>query len=377
MLTHTTRWSHARGNGVVPSRWQATTMAPTRQTGWGRRRPALDGVRGVAILLVLFSHLVVDGKFGGLAGVTVFFVLSGYLITSILYAEWTRDGAVSMKNVYRRRVRRLAPALLLGVAAVTFIDVAKHSSTPGWSAVLALSYAANWFIIGGASGGSLDVTWSLAVEEQFYVVWPALFIVVVRRLTRRELAIALLTCAGASLAIRMWLVSEGASVQRVAFGTDTRAEALLLGCALALSVRYVPRLPLWSTLPTLLIVSIATQYDRLGLTLGLTLTAVMSGLVIRAAADDDNSLLAWAPLGYMGRISYGVYLIHMPILNLVLAAGWPHLLTTSVTLVFSIALAAASFHFIERPVLNKGRVDAYSKTPARAPLDRHTQLSSS
>src|SRR5271163_408522 len=225
---------------------------PTRRAGI----PALDGVRALAVALVLADHGGIPGMAGGFIGVDVFFVLSGFLITSLLLDELGRSGRIDLANFWIRRARRLLPALVLMVLTVA---VGRQFFSPEAisglrdDAVAAFFWVANWVFVAdktdyftqGAPASPLQHAWSLGVEEQYYIVWPLLLVTVAvvlaaraRRRDRRatlggvRLAVFLLATLGtlASAAAAILLASDGAR-DLVYFGTDTRAQALLVGAA--------------------------------------------------------------------------------------------------------------------------------------------------
>lgn len=211
--------------------------------------PGLDGLRALAVIAVMVYHAGLPLR-GGFLGVEVFFVLSGYLITALLVAEWQHEGRVDLIAFWRRRARRLLPALgvlLLGVLLLTVVFVPKDFSTFGADTVAALGFVMNWQLIATERSyfdpllrpPLLQHLWSLAVEEQFYLVWPLLFVAGMRLLRPLGLLLATLLAVGASVGLMVTSYRVGADPSRVYYGTDTRASALLLGAALALA---------WSTL---------------------------------------------------------------------------------------------------------------------------------
>ena len=202
---------------------------------------------------------------------------------------------------------------------------------------------ANWLLIAGNTLSPLGHTWSLAVEEHFYVVWPAALILS----GGGGDSSAVLALAAISFGLRLFLVIDGASVYRVAYGTDTRADALLIGCLLAFLVERIPEVPLSVGIPLLIAAAIAAQYTALGLTVGLLGVALAGAVVIRTAAEHP-SWLAWRPLTRLGQISYGVYLFHLPLWYATPQVGEPW----RALLVLSLALlcAEASYRWIESPI---------------------------
>lgn len=300
-------------------------------------RPGLDGLRGVAILLVLGLHWWPAWFPGGNIGVDLFFVLSGFLITRLLIEEHDRTGRVDLRGFYLRRARRLAPALgvLLAVCATAS------------GAIWTLLYVANWSRAAGGMQGPLEHTWTLAIEEQFYVLWPLAFGLVAR--SRRPVVMLLAICA-VVLAWRLLLLDGGAELIRLRAGTDTRADALLIGCAAAFALPVLARIR-WApfaALAALAAVPVVLGFGQVGMFgAGFTLVAVGAAVLVLWALD-------WNPPGWLrwfGRLSYSIYLWHYPI-TWALRGGDPHATawdTTALAIALSLAAAVASYRLIERP----------------------------
>ena len=220
-------------------------------------QPALDGLRGAAVAAVLLFH---GGHLtGGYLGVDAFFVLSGYLITSLLVEELATTGTVSLLGFWGRRLRRLLPALLLVLLAVAayaaVVAPADQLAAIRGDALATLGYVANWrqvftgndYFALFASPSPLQHTWSLAIEEQFYLVWPLVMLALNRRrsaraVARRTLALSLVLAAASF--VTMLALADPADNTRVYYGTDTRAASILIGAALAAWVAMRPR---WTT----------------------------------------------------------------------------------------------------------------------------------
>ena len=376
-------------------------VGPCRYVSPGRGIAALDGVRAIAVALVLADHGGVPGMSGGFLGVDVFFVLSGFLITSLLLDEVGRTGRIGLKSFWIRRARRLLPALIVMVLAVVTareLFAAEATANLRDEAVAALFWMSNWLFVAqhtdyfsqGAPPSPLQHTWSLAVEEQYYLLWPLMVTAVVaglaalayRRgtpLTPRALrtAVFVLACAGvlASAAASITLAAD-ASLNRVYFGTDTRVQALLVGAAAAALVvrdwrglaagvtvlrsrwtRWTARLlPALGLVMLVLAAHSATgsaEEFRHGL---LIVVAVAAVLVIAPVALDQDGpvarLLSAAPLVGLGAISYGVYLWHWPIFLLVNGertgvTGWQ---LFALRCAATLAVAAVSWWLIEQPI---------------------------
>ncbi|MBO9522840.1 MAG: acyltransferase [Nocardioidaceae bacterium] len=307
-------------------------------------RPGLDGLRGVAILLVVLSHLGVKRlEFLGGVGVTVFFTLSGFLITALLLSEHDRAGRISMHGFYRRRFFRLAPAFLLMLAVVVPIEYALTGAAPYWWTTVA--EIGNWISAtkGPASLNMLHHTWSLAIEEQFYLAWPLVLWGVSRRFGRR--GVVVLAVSGIVLSLVAALSTDG---YRLGFGTDTNASSLLAGCLLAVMmvgnrIRIAPR---W-TMPVVAVVVLvafnAGWWTQHVLIPGATV------LVIWTVSTRSSRLLMAKPLIGAGRISYGWYLWNFPAAMLALSYG----VSMVVAAVVSLGVALASWRYVEQPILRR------------------------
>ncbi len=215
------------------------------------RRPGLDGLRGLAVISVLIGHALQKGTVNwfSASGVDLFFVLSGFLITSLLLEELADSGRVSVRRFYLRRARRLVPALLVMIAFVVVVGLMVPGYGNGPMLVGALTWSANWVKIsqwhhaGPEFGSPLGHTWSLSVEEQFYLVWP-LLLVLLSRFGRRALVIGTVAGLGTAAAIPLF-TSDPAHLY---YGSDTRAMPLLAGCLLAL---WMHRRPVGAARPAL------------------------------------------------------------------------------------------------------------------------------
>jgi peptidoglycan/LPS O-acetylase OafA/YrhL len=354
-----------------------------------KRFSPLDGIRAFAVMAVLLYHFGVPGVGGGLLGVDVFFVLSGFLITTLICRELTQTGALRLGRFWAQRARRLLPALfvlLFGVAAYAYF--AAGSVSPGSirdDAIATLLYLANWhFILSdqgyfaqAASPSPLLHTWSLAVEEQFYLVWPLVVLVVVRWWGITKLALVAAIGAVGSATLMVSLYAAGFSVDRIYYGTDTRAQALLVGSFLGAvgshtggAFNVVPARwtstasrRRWWAVPgvcggTFLIWAwhdLAGQ-DPFLYHGGFFLVALAAGAVIITCVTAPTSfiprLCSLRVLVFVGRISYGLYLYHW-LLFLVLNHAHTGLTGTALLLArlaATFAVAATSFFFLEEPI---------------------------
>lgn len=299
------------------------------------RIPALDGLRGVAILLVVVFHTWPNLFPAGGYGVTLFFVLSGFLISGILLRDRDR-GTVDLRRFYWNRAVRLLPALFLLIA--TYLLVFGH-----WEPVLwTVTYTSNFGQLAGAEMGRLSHTWSLAVEEHFYVLWPVV-VVLVRPAALLRVVVGLLAIA---TTWRVWVTFAG-DFSRVNLATDTVAFALLAGCALAV-LHHFHRLPVVPQPLTMLAVAgiigaalLAPTGSRAFLWGAIPVVAL--SMVAIAGCLRGVWLLEGRVLRWFGLVSYGLYLWHVPFL-------WSRLhLPSYVLLVGAMAVTWISYRFVEQP----------------------------
>ena len=395
---------------------EVTNGLAVEQTASGRgragrakqRAPGLDGVRALAVLVVMAFHEGMRGLPGGFLGVDVFFVLSGYLITDLLVAQRARRGRVDLRGFWTRRARRLLPALAVVLVTVTAaVAVAEPGQLDALRPALAAAatYSSNWYeayhdVSYFASFGPpppLQHLWSLAIEEQFYLAWPLLLGLVLLLLeTRRARASVAWLGAAASALLMAILYTPGADPSRVYYGTDTHATALLVGSAIALtwplakmtaaSGELTRRLD-FAGMAGLAVLAWAVGHfsgaDAAVYPAGLVIAALAAAGLILAAATPGTigALLSLPPLRWLGVRSYGIYLWHWPVIAIAVAVTgqrtgnvWLWIVEAAV----AIGLAAASWRWIETPILHNGFRATYRtcqraltesvKTARRSPL---------
>jgi peptidoglycan/LPS O-acetylase OafA/YrhL len=352
-------------------------------------RPELDGIRGVSILLVFVHHIYYSLLPGGFLGVDIFFVLSGFLITSLLLQEWDQNHSINLKHFYIRRTLRLTPALIVLVVALSIFAALFLN---GLSAVktykgvlLALSYISNWlyaFDLASADN-PLGITWSLAIEEQFYVLWPlALRFALKLGLTRRALVLILLGLILLIVGHRSFLPNEPEDIARIYYASDTRADALLVGCMVAclVSGNMVPKtrafglllrcLTILSVIFLTLMAVFATWTDFLAYrSTTITLIALSAGSILTMMVVSPPTWVLWilrfSALVWIGRVSYGLYLWHWAVRWFVYQqeALPASQLQLWMTVFLSLALTSLSYYFVEKPFLNWKKRFSTRRTP--------------
>jgi peptidoglycan/LPS O-acetylase OafA/YrhL len=368
----------------------------TRSATGKERVVALDGFRAVGLLLIMGYHFGMAGMPGGFVGVDIFYVLSGYLITGLLLGEWARAARIKLGAFWLRRARRLLPALLVVLVVVTL--VVRFAYPAGlypnlrMADLSALFYFSNWWQIADSGNyfvatgavSPLAHTWSLAVEEQFYLVWPLVVLAVLhvgRKFDRGvELLLGVSLVGVVASATEMFLLySPRANITRLYFGTDTHAQSILVGAVLACVLTLVQRrrgadgmAPVARSTPARVVwtvVGLAGFAGTLLLTYTLTGTAAFAyrgGFLLSAlsaaaiilgavcvAGGPIARVLSVRPLVWMGTVSYGAYLWHYPVFIELDSSrtGTAGLSLLTVRMVATFALAAASYYLVERPVM--------------------------
>jgi len=397
------------GDGEGASAPLDASAAPPRLV----HEPALDGLRGLAVLAVVVFHL--DRLRGGFLGVDLFFALSGFLITSLLVVERRSRGAVDLGAFWARRARRLLPALLVLLAGVavmlTTLTAAADRPRFRGDALATLGYAANWHRMVAAASywdifsqpSPLDHTWSLAIEEQFYLVWPLVALVVLGGWRRRRGAMAppaaggadvspglapvaadrgarrlglLALAGGAASLVALAVLWSPVDTNRAYFGTDARLGPTLLGAALATVLARRARragpppavldlaaaVALGGMAVALLVIDgQGPTYYRGGL-VAFTLAALVVIVAVTGGPPGRVAqVLSWRPLVGLGAISYGVYLWHWPVIVYLTPGrlGVRRIVAQAVCVAVTLALALLSYRFVEQPVRRgalRGRV---------------------
>lgn len=371
----------------------AAPGAPSARAAWFA---GLDGLRAIAVVTVMLFHMTPGFVVGGYVGVDLFFVISGFLITSLLLREHAKSARIRLVAFWQRRARRLLPALgvvllvCCSAAAVIGGDVLVGL---GRQVLGALTFSSNWLAIAGGDS-YFDETapellrnlWSLAVEEQFYVLWPlAVLGLIMIRIRWMRIAIVLAVALGSAVAMAA-LFSADTDPTRVYFGTDTHAFGLALGAALgfatanrgALSASWGSRAKTafqvagaGSLLGVVAIAALLRAEDAFVYRGGLVVVAVLTTVTIASAIQPGSWLghiLDVQPLRWIGERSYGLYLWHWPVFVLVVAAlgdwnregasGWA---LGGIAIVITVVCAAASYRFVEQPIRRNGLVETFRR----------------
>nr|WP_255499345.1 acyltransferase [Aeromicrobium senzhongii] len=363
----------------------AEQLTPTQ----GARSAALDGARGYAVLVLMAYHFGVESLQGAWVGLNLFFVFSGYVIVMILLKEHARFGRVSILDFYRRRARRLLPALAVLIVVVgTWAVVAADNATrrPMKDDILAtVGFVMNWRLVSQgdqyfAEFGNPSFfrhVWTLSVEEQFYIVAPIAAVLLVRLVASRALRVSIVLAVAVASAV--WTAQIGLATSEAQahayYGTDTRIQALLAGMAMAfavgpdrvgrrpraMSARTAGLLAWTATLVTtagfFLVRPMApVMFERGGMLALSLLTALGIAGIVQVGRGPYRRIFTWGPLVYLGILTYGLYLWHWPV-KLWLdryAADLPVVAELLIGSTATLAIAALSFHLIEVPVMRGG-----------------------
>jgi peptidoglycan/LPS O-acetylase OafA/YrhL len=352
-------------------------------------RPHLDGLRAVAVYLVVLFHAGSDRFTGGFVGVDVFFVLSGYLVTQILVRDVEATGSVRFGRFYARRFRRLLPAAFVTLTVTGAVFAAIASPAEVLDSVRAFKaaflYVSNWYFIDQSAdyfGAELSANpvlhfWSLGVEEQFYLLWPLLLaggFVVTRRLgARQRLGLRVAVAAGGLLSVAWALSIRSTDGNRAYFGTDARAYQLLAGALLALTPGLVARarrfrrpVRVGAAVSLAALLLLATDVVALdAIERGVAVTVVTFALILAIESAEGgwvNAALSTRTMTYLGKVSYGTYLWHWPVI--VVATRRFELSPVAMIAIAALlatALASLSFQLLERPVRESLRLDRHRR----------------
>jgi peptidoglycan/LPS O-acetylase OafA/YrhL len=370
-------------------------------------QPAFDGLRGIGVTTFILYHGIITYESanrswflpGAYLWLELFFVQSGFLITSLLLDEWYRTGEVRLRNFYARRALRLLPALLAVVlfAVVAMLSFGQYGDLrEAWLEVWgALFYFQNWL---GAFGTTkvpfyLSHVWSLSIEEQFYLVAPVGVVVLLfwQRSLRR--AIPFILVGVVASAVWMGVMASRTfhplHLQRLYYGTDTRAQALLIGVALAFAVhsgvwlrgaRHDRVAKVWGLVGmAVLVVLLFTadirskpMYFGFFLVCSVSVAGILSELV-RHPEDRLARGLSWKPFQVAGEMTYGLYLWHWPVMLLIdQHTDWPEFPTIAVQVVAAFVVAAVSYRYLERPILDRWAPRFPRVTPERLAAHKAT-----
>ncbi|WP_071461516.1 acyltransferase family protein [Bacillus massilinigeriensis] len=347
----------------------------------------LDGLRAIAVLSVIAYHFHFSWASGGFLGVDIFFVLSGYLITSIILPNHDDPFSFSLKQFWIGRIRRLLPAAYMMIAT-SFVWVVLFQrdmlETVRGDTIASIFYSSNWWFIfhelsyfdSMGSPSPLKNLWSLAIEEQFYVIWPLVLLGGFYILKDRSKFAAVVLGGAACSALWMaFLYEPGADPSRIYYGTDTRSFELLIGCWLALvwpmkrlSARKVPPqlknslniASFVSLLIFILCVVFVDEYQSFLYRGGMLFVCLNAAVLIACVCHPSSTLgrmLAWKPLMWVGTRSYGIYLWHYPVIVLgtpVYEIGHPVLWRVAIQLALTFGIAELSYRYIEMPIRKKG-----------------------
>jgi peptidoglycan/LPS O-acetylase OafA/YrhL len=365
---------------VVDGSAVADDRGPT--TGY---RPHLDGLRALAVYLVVLFHAGNRAFSGGYIGVDIFFVLSGYLVTALLLRDLLGTGRIGFARFYSRRFRRLLPAAFVALIVTAFVYVAIASPLEVSDAVgsfkAAFLYVTNWYFIHQATGYfGADITsnpvlqfWSLAIEEQFYLLWPlalgALAWFTRRLEPRRRHVVVPAIVAAAALASAVWALSlRHSDPNRAYYGTDARAYELMAGALLALLPRILRSARRHERTARVVagvgiagLVLLATSWIHLdAIERGIAVTVVTVAFLVAIESGSDGLVargLSLPTVVYLGKISYGIYLWHWIVVIVAARSFGLGTTTTVIVVLVSTALASLSYQLLEQPVRTSKRLD--------------------
>ncbi|WP_430535756.1 acyltransferase family protein [Listeria rocourtiae] len=355
--------------------------------------PSIDGLRALAVIAVIAYHLSFGWASGGFLGVDIFFVLSGYLITNILLSQWEKNERIDLKQFWIGRFRRLIPAVYLMIIIVVVFAVIFNRpllATLRGDATASFLYLSNWWFIfhnvsyfdSFGTASPIKNLWSLAIEEQFYIIWPVFLYGALKFIKKPTIILRIIVIAAILSAILMAvLYSPDGDPSRVYYGTDTRAFGLLLGGALAFVwpfTRLSPHIPTSAKVAVnfagtasvaifLFCIATVNEYDSFLYRGGMFLIAINAVVMIATIAHPASylsKLFSFKPLRWVGTRSYGIYLWHYPIITLttpITEVGTPNIVRAALQVVATLAIAELSYRFVETPIRKKGFI-AYIKS---------------
>jgi peptidoglycan/LPS O-acetylase OafA/YrhL len=355
----------------MPMTETTTEVRPAENRSAGptlKFRPDIEGLRAVAVAAIVLFHAGVPGIGGGYIGVDVFFVISGFLITSLMMREVATTGGLSLLRFYGRRARRILPAsalvlvttILAGYHWLGFLRGDEIAADGRWAALFAsnFNFAAQGvdYLQSQSAPSPLQHFWSLAVEEQFYLVWPAVVVLLIWLGLRHATPLLLSLVVACSLGFSIWHTGTWSY-----FSPATRAWEIGTGCLLALVADRLDRLP--SPVSTALagaglggIVVAALSFDD-GTTYPGWAAALPVGATVLVLAGRGDALLGLAPLRWLGQISYSLYLWHWPVLIIGEQAFGPLPgRARSGLVLLSLALAIITYAFVENPIRRNPRL---------------------
>jgi peptidoglycan/LPS O-acetylase OafA/YrhL len=366
--------------------------------------PGLDGLRALSVLIVIIAHMGFEHIVPGGFGVTVFFFISGFLITRLLLAESEKNDGLKLGQFYMRRAIRLYPALLfmVGMTCIAYIGLG-YGGPSGMELLAAVGYFTNVFQVVSRVGGEIPFMpwthlWSLAVEEHFYLAFPLL--VMVFRRNWRHLAIALFAVIGLA-AIWRAIIAFGTNLPAEDYNymmTDARLDSLAWGCLLSVLLHIKLKAQsfrhLIGLIPTVLgFIGLAASFlirdESFRYTLrfslqGLSIFVLVLNLYYWRALDFAFSILDWKPLAWVGSVSYALYLWHVPIIDLAVRGFGDSLSVRIAAVVASVGVAAISFYFVEKPFIalrrkfgsHVGTVKPSPPLPAELPVADQSAMTS-
>ncbi|MDP4196921.1 MAG: acyltransferase [Bacteroidota bacterium] len=338
--------------------------------------PELDGIRALAILLVMIYHTGIPIFKGGFIAVDIFFVLSGFLISSILIKEYDTKDKINLQYFYIKRILRLAPSLLIlltTIFIISYFRLFNQTEDNYRSILLTLFYSSNWVrAFNQFYMGILSHTWSLAIEEQFYILWPVVLIPLLKIRSRKKVVILLCILALSSWLLRIFLIFRGAPVERLYNGLDTRADALLTGCILAviqsseilknsinrgrICVRMIAVGALFCYFAVLFSISWRNLNNYYWLA---SVIQILTAFLILHSNSSESSpikkILAFRPIVWIGSISYGLYLWHDPIYEIMRTCKFSQYSIATIGSLITFLIASLSYYLVEKPVLSLKR----------------------